>query len=419
MAKAAAKTTVSGPSAAARAKIAIMKATGQKPIGPTKTTVPHLSTGSLSVNMLIGGTPGSDGKPICPGFPRRRITEVYGQESSGKTTLLLSAIVQAQKAGGCAMFIDYEHALDLNYAKAVGVDIENEDKWLFFQPEDMEQGLKMAYIGVATGVDIVGIDSIAAMVPKDELTKDLDDNAKIGAVARILARDLPKFVLWLQKYPMEGKGDARKKIEDHPGTAFVVLNQTRAVINTSGGRGGDTENTSGGKALKFFSYMRLRMQRIKSEFIERKDPMTGKKRRFPYGNLTDVKVIKSKVDAKQGHSTNVFIRYGYGIDDYLSLIEAGVTYKLIKRAGAFYSYEEHRFQGKDKFRQFLINDPKVMQEIHDKLVPEIGGSAYTAANDEDLTEEDLLLESMGEDMGVDLDEEVSEALSETEELVSE
>lgn len=400
----------------AAARAAIFKGTKQKPIKPSDTELPHTSTGSLSVNMLIGGTPAADGKPICPGFPRRRLTEVYGPESSGKTTLLLQSIVETQKAGGMAMFIDFEHALDLGYAKAVGVNFDD-DCWQFYQPTTMEEGLKMAYVGIHLGIDIVGIDSIAGMVPKNELKKSLDDSAKIGVVAAMLARDLPKFVMWLMKHPMEGTGDNKKSIIGHPGTALVVLNQTRALISTSGGGHGDNENTSGGKALKFFAYLRLRLQRIKSEFVERKDPITGKKRRYPFGNVTVVKVVKSKVDAKQGHSTNIFIRYGYGIDDYLSIIEAGVTYKLIKKEGAVFSYGEHKFKGKESFRKFLMGEgDKVFLEIRDKLVPLIGGSANPAATEENMTDEDLILEQMAEDGlidddGEELDEGMEEALA--------
>lgn len=376
----------------------IFKATKQKPIKPSEHQLAHVPTGSLAVDMLIGSTKAKDGKPICPGFPRRHITEIYGPEASGKTTLGLSGIVETQKAGGCAVFIDFEHALDMNYAKAVGVSFAPEG-WQFYQPNDMEEGLTMAIVSIAMGVDIVVIDSVAGMVPKDEMTKKLTDPAKIGAVARILARDLPKFVTWLAKHPMEGPKEAKVSIEGHPGTALVVLNQTRALINTSGGRpGGDNENTSGGKALKFFAYLRLRLQRIKSEFIERNDPITGKKRRYPFGNVTIVKVVKSKVDAKQGHTTNIFIRYGYGIDDFLSIIEAGVTYKLIKKQGSYFEYKDHRFQGKEKFRKFLMEEgAPIFAELKEKLTDLIGDSADPAATAENVTDADTVLEQLIEE----------------------
>jgi recombination protein RecA len=392
----------------AKARAMILKTTGSKPLQPGATTMGHISTGSFPVDMLIGGTPAKDGKgPICPGFPRRRITELYGPESSGKTTLLISAMVQAQKAGGAAMFIDFEHSLDHNYAKALGLDYDV-NKLLVLQPDSMEDGFKQMYIGILTGFDIIGVDSVAAMVPKDELIKGFDDAAKIGAVARQFSMVLPKFVTWLQKHPMV-PGEKEKSDPSHPGTALVFINQTRALIQTSGGGHGGDENTSGGKALKFYAYLRMRSSRIKSEFIERKDTMTGKKRRFPYGNVTDVKIVKSKVDAKQGHSTQIFIRYGVGIDDYYSVIETGVVHKVIRRDGAYYTLKDARFQGKDKLRKYLIENPKVYDTLRTQLAQSVNAAAVDAGDD--IGEDDELLE------GFDLDD--SSAAGSVEEVSEE
>lgn len=393
----------------ARAKAAILKSTGQKPLRPGATTHAHVSTGSFPVDMLIGGSPAKDGKGlICPGFPRRRITEVYGPESSGKTTLLISSMVQAQRAGGMAMFIDFEHSLDHHYAEKLGLSYDDDKLWVL-QPASMEEGFKMMLLGIMGGFDIIGVDSVAAMVPKDELVKGFDDAAKIGAVARQFSMALPKFVMWLQKYPP--LADNKEKADpDHPGTALVFINQTRALISTGGGGHGGDENTAGGKALKFFDYLRIRTSRIKSEFVERKDPMSGKKRRFPYGNVTDVKIVKSKVDAKQGHSTQIFIRYGSGIDDYYSIIETGVVQKIIKREGAYYSLGEQRFQGKDKFRKFLIENPKVYAALRQKLAEAVNAAAIDAGDD--LEEDDELLEGFGDDDNGDMAAEIEEVMAE-------
>jgi len=405
------KRTLIGKAAiVAKAKAAILKVTNQKPLQPAIATLPHVSSGSFPVDMLIGGNPLKDGKGlICPGFPRRRITELFGAESSGKTTLLISAMIQAQKVGGIAMFIDFEHSLDHAYAKALGLSYDD-DKLLVYQPESMEDGFKMLFVGIAAGFDIIGVDSVAAMVPKDEMQKGFDDAAKIGIVARLLATALPKFVLWLQKYPrLESNKEA--KDTDHPGTAVILVNQTRALINTGGygGHGGGDDNTSGGKALKFFAYLRLRMARVKSEFIERKDPMTGKKRRFPYGNVTDVKVIKSKIDAKQGHSSQIFIRYGTGIDDYYSIIATGVVQKVIKREGNTYVLGEHKFTGRDKFRQFLVENPKVYDALRVKLMQVVNILAVNEEPDEgDELIEGFDLES--DTLDSDIEAEVGEVL---------
>jgi recombination protein RecA len=399
--------------AMAKARAAIFKATGQKPLVPAATTMGYVSSGSFPIDMLIGGTPAKDGKgSICPGFPRRHITELYGPESSGKTTILISTMVQAQRAGGRALFIDFEHALDHNYAKTLGLSYD-EDKLFVFQPDTLEEGFKMIAIGIASGFDIIGVDSVAAMVPKDELEKNFDDPAKIGILAAKLSIALPKFNMWLSKHPMEGDGEGKKSNPNHQGTALIFINQTRAMI---GGQSHDTENTPGGKALKFYAYLRLRAARIKSEMIKRKDKVTGKDKNFPFGNLTDVKVVKSKIDAKQGHSTNIFIRFGYGIDDIFSIIETACIHKIVKREGAFYSLGDQRFQGKDKFRQFLLGNPKVYEAIKTKLVLAVNDTAIQAVDE--LTDDDEIMEFVAADSKDTMDEVealVEETIAEPEE----
>lgn len=385
----------------ALAKAAINKHTQQKPLLPGSTAYDCVSTGSFNVDMLIGGTPRSDGKGlICPGFPNRRITEVFGPESSGKTTLALSAIAQAQKAGGTGMLLDFEHSIDLAYAQKIGVSLDP-NKMLVYQPPTMEDGFKMILIGIQAGIDIIVVDSVAAMMPKSEMEKGLNDVAAIGAVARKFSFELPKIVKWLHDYPSvpgEKRPDTKRR-----GTALVLINQIRASIAMNAYGGGNDENTSGGKALKFYAYERLRMQRVKSEFVERQDRLTGKKKRFPYGNVTDVKVVKSKIDAKQGHSTQIFIRYGTGIDDYYSVIETGVTQKMIKKDGGYYTFEGQRYQGKEKLRAHLIANTKSFQELRRKLVDAVNAEGTLAT--EDLEEGDVVLEETGdvdlENVGLD------------------
>jgi recombination protein RecA len=380
------KTPSANSAISAKARAAIMSATGMKPLRPGSDAYSYVSTGSFPVDMLIGGSRTFDGKSlICPGFPRRRITEVFGAESSGKTTLLISAMVQAQRAGGKALLIDYEHSIDLTYAQRLGLSLD-EDKMLVYQPDHMEAGLNAMYIGIMAGYDIIGVDSVAAMVPKSEFEKGFDDAAKIGAVAAKFSRELPKFVSWLKKYPVL-PGSKEKKVSDpnHPGSALVFVNQVRALISTGGygGGGGDQENTTGGKALKYFAFERLRLAKVRAEAIERVDPMSGKKRRYPYGNVTDVKVVKSKMDAKQGHSTQIFIRYGTGIDDYFSIIETGVAQKLVRKDGAFYTLNNERFKGRDAVRKYLIDNPTLYDALRLKLAELVNAGAVPAEPEED------------------------------------
>jgi recombination protein RecA len=309
---------------------------------------------------MIGGTLSSDGKtPKCPGYPRGRVTEIYGPEASGKTTLALHAIAEVQKAGGLAMFLDFEHALDHDYARAVGVDY-HPDKFLYYKPETLEMGFKMMYAGICLGVDMVVLDSVAALVSEKELKKDMAKEGRIGERARQMANFLPKLVMWLasEKYSKNKRG----------GTACLFINQTRALIGGSG-KGGPGESTPGGKALKFFAYLRIRTWRTGSETIEKKDKFTGQVQTFAYGNRTRVKIVKSKLDAKEGFTTDIFIRFGQGIDDHYSIIEAGASNKVInKGGGGWYQYGEHKMQGRDKFREFLVGNPKVYEEVKAKVL---------------------------------------------------
>jgi recombination protein RecA len=368
----------------------IQKMIGLKPFDSPDTTIPHVSTGSSTIDMLIGGSLARDGKSaLCPGFPRRRITEVYGPESSGKTTLALSAIAKLQKTGGSALFLDFEHHLSKKYACDIGVDWDA-PTFKSVQPRTFEEGIKAIMFAIGHGVDLVVVDSVAAMVPEDEMEKKSDAVMKLGAVAALMAKMLPRIGIFLDEFPRQEK----KKIEGHPGTAIVLLNQTRALISTGGGGHGDGENTSGGKALKFFSSLRIRMSRIKTERIKRKDRMSGREITVPYGNLTYVKIVKSKLDGTQDHTSTVFIRYGYGVDDYFSIIEAGVTQKLVRRDGAWFVFEGERFQGRDKLRKYFIANPKAFEELKAKILAIVVAGSKAIDPDEDLSDDDNLLETM-------------------------
>ena len=391
---------------AAKATALIMKACKQKPLQPSYSTLPHLPSGSTIVNLLIGGGPAVDGNGcVCPGYPRRRITEIYGHESSGKTTLALAAIVDCQQRDGIAMFLDFEHSLHHGYAKTIGVDFSPE-KLLYYQPDTFEEGIRMLYLGIRAGVDLIVVDSVAAMVPAAELTKDIGDNARIGALAKAMSELLPKMVIWLSNF--NSATEAKEKgTPQLPGTAVILINQTRAIISSGGwGGGGEKENTSGGKALKFYMYVRLSIQRIKSEFVKKKDPYTGKDVSIPIGNLVQVKVVKDKCDGKQGHKAEIFIRYGYGLDDILSLIEAGITRKIIDKNGATLSFEGENYRGRESLRQMLLVNPNKAETIKAKVYESILSCAPQAVT---LTDEDDVMSDMRANMG---DDEMTEGVNE-------
>ena len=402
----------------------IKKEVGLNPFDTPDTTLPFVSTGSSTIDILVGGTLARDGKsPLCPGFPRRRITEVYGPESSGKTSLALSSVAKLQRSGGSAIFIDFEHHVSKKYAIDIGVDWDA-PTFVVIQPRTFEEGIKIMIRAIQFGVDLVVIDSVAAMVPEAEIAKPIDDPMKLGVVAALMAKFLPRIGIALDEFPKKNdsnedskEGNKKKRDPNHPGTAVVFLNQTRAFISTSGGSPshGDAENTPGGKAVKFYSSLRLRLSRIKSETTKRKDVMSGRILTVPYGNLTHVKVVKSKMDGKQGHTSQIFIRYGHGVDDYLSVIEAGSVHKLIKKeSGSWFSFNGERFNGRSNLRKYFITNPKAFEDIKSKIMGIVVASSKPVNPDEDLAENDDIVESLGEedddDLGIgELPEEVVES----------
>lgn len=387
----------------ALARASIGKAVKLQPLTAHYGQHPHVPSGSILVDSLIGGNLTRDGQAICPGFPRRRISEVFGPESSGKTTLALSALAALQAAGGSAMFLDFERALDYRYASTIGVDFSEGSTIIPYAPESMEDGFKCIYTACAAGIDLVVVDSVAAMVPAGELAKGLDDAAKVGAVAAYMARMLPRVVSWL-----DGKvGKERKDLEPGKGTALLLLNQERASIQAGGGHAPPEANSTGGKALKFYATLRLRTTRYKTEKVSRKDPFTGKVKDIPYGIVTRIKVVKDKLDGKAGQDADVFIRYGFGIDDAYSVIEAGVANGIMGRSGSSYTYGQVKVIGRDKLRQFFLDNPTIYEEARSKVVASILSLA-TPISDKELSEEDQIAAELESEIGGGDDDDMPE-----------
>jgi recombination protein RecA len=295
-----------------------------------------IPTGALSLDLALG----------IGGIPRGRVVEVYGPESSGKTTVALHAVAEAQKQGGIAAFIDAEHALDPQYAKALGVDI---NELLVSQPDTGEQALEIASMLIrSSAVDLVVVDSVAALTPKAEIEGEMGDS-HVGLQARLMSQALRKIA-----------GDLHRS-----DTAIIFINQLREKI---GVMFGSPETTPGGRALKFYSSVRLDVRRIE----------TLKDGTDAVGNRVRVKVVKNKV-APPFRQAEFDIIYGEGISKQGSLIDVGVEEGIIRKAGAWYTYDgEQLGQGKENARSFLKEHVDVALEIEKKVKEKLGLSPLAA-----------------------------------------
>jgi recombination protein RecA len=283
--------------------------------------VAAISTGCASLNDALG----------CGGYPRGRIVEIYGPESSGKTTLTLHAIAECQRAGGVAAFIDAEHALDLQYAKALGVNIE---QLLVSQPDTGEQALEIAETLVRSGgVDLVVIDSVAALVPQSEIEGDMGDQ-HMGLQARLMSQALRKLT----------------GITHRTGTTIMFINQLRMKLGVTFG---SPETTTGGHALKYYASVRLDIRRIGPVKIGEE----------VCGNRTRVKVVKNKL-APPFQVTEFDIRYGSGIDALGDLLDKAVEREIIKKSGSYYSHDTTSLgQGRERAREALLNDAELRERV--------------------------------------------------------
>ncbi|MBU5466706.1 recombinase RecA [Virgibacillus sp. MSJ-26] len=284
-----------------------------------------IPSGSLALDVALG----------IGGYPRGRVIEIYGPESSGKTTVALHAIAEAQKQGGQAAFIDAEHALDPTYARALGVNIE---ELLLSQPDTGEQALEIAEALVRSGaVDIIAVDSVAALVPKAEIEGEMGD-AHVGLQARLMSQALRKL-----------SGAINKS-----NTTAIFINQIREKV---GVMFGNPETTPGGRALKFYSSVRLEVRR--AETLKQGNDMVG--------NRARIKVVKNKV-APPFKQAEVDIMYGEGISKEGEILDIGSDLDIVTKSGAWYSYNKERLgQGRENAKQFLKENPDMMDEIHQAI----------------------------------------------------
>ena len=296
----------------------------------TKIDIEAISTGSLGIDIALG----------IGGLPKGRIIEIYGPESSGKTTLALSVIAQAQKKGETCAFVDAEHALDPSYAKKIGVDVEN---LLVSQPDSGEQALEIADTLVRSGaIDVMVVDSVAALVPKAELEGEMGDS-HMGLQARLMSQALRKLTATVAR----------------SNTLIIFINQIRMKI---GVMFGNPETTTGGNALKFYASVRIDIRRIGA--IKDKEDVIG--------SQTRVKIVKNKV-APPFKTVDFDIMYGEGISKTGELVDLGVKSGIIEKAGAWFSYNGEKIgQGRENAKKFLKDNPTVADEIENKIRADAG-----------------------------------------------
>ncbi len=303
--------------------------------------IPSISTGALALDLALG----------VGGVPRGRIVEIYGPESSGKTTLALHVIAEAQKAGGLAAFIDAEHAIDPAYAEKIGVDLEN---LYFSQPDNGEQALEIADNLVRSGtLDVVVVDSVAALVPRAEIEGEMGDS-HVGLQARLMSQALRKLSGSLSR----------------SGTTAIFINQLREKI---GVMFGSPETTPGGRALKFYSSVRLDVRRIGAL----------KAGNETVGNQTKVTVRKNKV-APPFKEVFFDIMYGEGISKEGSILDIGIAHGVVQKSGAWFAYGDERLgQGRENAKQFLKDNDAVRERILDEIHDELGLERASNASEED------------------------------------
>ncbi len=309
--------------------------------------IEHISTGSLMLDMALG----------IGGLPRGRIIEIYGTESSGKTTISLHAVAEAQKAGGTAAFIDVEHALDPVYAKKLGVDVDN---LLVSQPDTGEQALEIIETLVRSGaIDIVVLDSVAAMTTKAEIDGDMGD-AHVGIQARLMSQALRKLTSVISK----------------SNTVAIFINQIREKIGISYG---NPETTPGGRALKFYSSVRIDVRR--GEPIKADGAVIGSR--------TKCKVVKNKV-APPFKTAEFDMLFGEGISKMGEIIDTSINFGIIKKSGSWFSYDDMKIgQGREKVKQYLIDNPKICEEVEAKVREEFSKNTALMFSSEDDFPEDL------------------------------
>lgn len=340
---------------------------------------PHIPTGSLVIDYLIGGIPNRYGVRPCPGIPRGKIMNLYGEAGAGKTTLALTIAASTCEMGGTVAYIDWENEVEPRYAEALGVPVTDSSKFLLLQPSTLEEGFKIMWAMAQSGVDLIVVDSVGAGVPEDWFkSDDKGEQGRVGMVAAKWSKFLPEV----------------KVVAKRSNTAILGISQLRSKIST-GGYGGPTTQAQGGKAWQFYSCTRMMLRVIGKEKEKVFNHLTGKSDDQVTGTKVKAKLDKCKVSGAFGHEQMFYLKSGYGIDDERTIIEIALAYNIVKKGGAWYSWTAPdgtlvKGQGMTGFRNLLEARDNAYGEIFAQIEPHLSSTQATQAAEPEAEEKNIL-----------------------------
>ena len=353
-------------------------------------SLPHISSGSDVVDYLIGGAKNSFGVSPCPGLPRGRVSQVWGHESAGKTTLALEAAAVCCAEGGSVLYIDWENDIVPDYAAALGVPITDPNRFELLQPETLEDGIKYAAAYAAAGVDLIVFDSVGAALPRRLASRDALDVAEQGKIGELQS-------VWSQELPN------LKRVIARTGTHVMGISQIRATMNSMGKQ----SKPQGGNAWKFYSSVRLELRRVQNEKARELNVLTYKTDERVVGGIIKVTAVKCKMSRSQGREEIFYIRWGEGIDNVRTIMEIAMAHGIIKKAGAgWMSWDQCpskplKLQGVEKMRSYLIENEADYAALREAVLPLLGQGAADGYVDED-DEPSSGIDSVMKDAGIDL-----------------
>ena len=326
-----------------------------------KESLPHISSGSIVIDHLIGGEKNTFGVSPCPGFPRCKVTQIWGHESSGKTTLCLEAVVQCCADGGTAVYIDWENDIVPDYAAALGVPITDPSKFILLQPDTLEDGIKYAMAYATAGVDLIIFDSVGAAVPRRIAERDALEVAEQGKVAELQS-------VWSQELP-NIKGTIARS-----GSAVVGISQIRSTLATM--PGAKKTQPQGGNGWKFYAAVRLELRRVKNEKAREYNDLTHKTDERVVGGIIMAKTVKCKVSRSQGREEIFYIRWGEGIDNVRTIIEIAKAHGIIK-GSSWMTWADCpdgplRIQGNEKMRKHFLENREHFEALSARVMPFLG-----------------------------------------------